>query len=98
MLQFLRAGALKACPFGLAVCVLAMPRVLRLFNYDVVKVCFPIRPFLSQWDRAETDLDPAQGAVVEHPGLLHAFDVFAECDRTGAQASIGDGVEEGFLL
>ena len=93
-----RAIAIAAGPRFGAIFVPAVFAAVRVLHFQQVKIFFPIRTFLSQWNGAEARFHPVRHAVFAETRLFHVVDIFIARDGTAAERTIADGREQGFFL
>src|SRR5580693_8525786 len=71
---------------------------MRVLHAQQFEVLLPIRAFLRQWRRTETNLDPSYRTITTRPSVFHVFEIFVAGDGALAQGSFINGMHESQLL
>jgi hypothetical protein len=89
--ESLRAIALTARPWLLAIQVAAIFACMRILYAEQFEIFLPIGPFLCEWRRAETNFDPTDRAIAIEPGIFHIAEIFIASDGTASQRPFVNG-------
>jgi hypothetical protein len=94
LLEPLRAIARAASPGLCPIFIPATAPVVGILYLRQIEILFPVRPLFEQRARTVTDFNPAGGLIFAEPRVIHIAEVFASRNRSSAQTSLFDGLQE----
>src|ERR1700730_4494397 len=71
---------------------------MRVLHAQQFEVFLPIRTFLRQWRRTETNFDPSDRTITTTPSVFHVFEIFVASDGALAQDPFINGLHESQFL
>src|ERR1700732_847158 len=71
---------------------------MRVLHTQQFEVFLPIRTFLRQWRRTETNFDPSYRTITTKPSVFHVFKIFVAGDGAFAQGPFINGLHESQFL
>jgi hypothetical protein len=74
------AITVRTCPTFRAIFMPTILAIVRVFDFQQLKIFLPVRPFFSQWRGAETSFQPMYDTVIPNARLPHVPIIFVTCN------------------